>query len=281
MERSYLFVPGTNAVMIKKAISTNADCVIIDLEDAVAFTEKENARENIKIALLQDSHTKKIIIRINDLDSPYWEEDVMCAITSGAKGVMIPKSESSECIREVCNKIRRLVIEKGIAFEVIPLIETAKGVQNAYTVASADPMISRLAFGSIDFALDIDCDLTPNGLELLYARSRVVIASRAASINSPIDAVYPDLNNEKGLEYEAVFSKQIGFKAKLLIHPKQIETVHSVFSPSEKEINKALEIVRAFEEAERNGIASIKVNNTLVDYPVYKKAKGILTLSTK
>jgi citrate lyase subunit beta / citryl-CoA lyase len=277
--RSYLFVPGTKQNLIKKAVSSDADCVILDLEDAVAISEKENARETVSEILLNYSLEKEMIVRINDLHTPYWEKDLICAIRGGAKGVMVPKSENGSEIKMLCRMAREVLAEAPRDFKVIPLIETAKGVQFAYSISSSDDMISRLAFGSIDFSLDIGCDLTPNGLELLFARSQIVIVSKAAGIDSPIDAVYPDLNNDSGLGMEAKFAKQLGFKAKLIIHPKQIQTVHKSFAPTETEVVIAKDIVQAFEAAEKSGVASIKVNNQLVDYPVYKKAKSIVALS--
>lgn len=283
--RSYLFVPATKISMIEKAILSESDSVIIDLEDAVATSEKQKAREIAKEGLLNVKGRKPTFIRINDISTQFWEGDLSFAFNSGATGVVVPKAESLSGIRLVCNKIRELAEQNPVDgeikntiedFQVIPLIETAKGVQFVYEIASADPMISRLAFGSIDFSLDINCELTAGGLELLYSRSQVVIASRAANIARPIDAVYPDLNNPDGLTFEATFAKQIGFKSKLIIHPKQIDIVHKVFSPSDKEIEEAKQIVYQFEMAEQQGIASISVGNMLVDYPVYKKAKKIL-----
>lgn len=279
IKRSFLFVPGNNLSIIRKATFSDADCVIIDLEDAVAQSEKVTVRETVKEALLSFGRQKDIIVRINDISTPYWKKDLAYAVENGAKGVMMPKAESADGVRLVCQEARKISKDVLNEFEIIPLIETAKGVQFAYLIAAADTMILRMAFGSIDFSLDIDCELTPNGLELLYARSQIVTASKAAGINAPIDAVYPDLSNEEGLEYEAKFARQVGFKAKLIIHPKQIPAVHSVFTPSETEIKRARDIVLAFEEAEKNGIASIKVQNQLVDYPVYKKAKSLLALS--
>ena len=247
------------------------------MEDAVALSEKEIVRENVKEALINFNNQKKMIIRINDIATPFWEDDLICAITNGANGVMVPKAEHPEDMKLICDKVREISGVNQNEFEVIPLIETAKGVQFSYSIASADEMISKMAFGSIDFSLNIDCELTPKGLELLYARSQIVTASKAAGLSNPIDAVYPDLNNEAGLEYEAVFAKQIGFKSKLIIHPKQIQIVHKVFSLSEKEINRAKDIVEVFEEAEQNGVAAISINNTFVDYPVYKRAKSIIS----
>jgi citrate lyase subunit beta / citryl-CoA lyase len=162
----------------------------------------------------------------------------------------------------------------------LPLIETASGVHFAYDIANSDQLIPRLVFGSIDYSLDIDCELTDGGEELYYARSQIVNASRAAGIGSPVDAVYPDLANEEGLNREAVRARISGFKAKLAIHPKQLSIIHQVFTPEEHALEEAREIVKAFEEAERNGSASISVRNKLVDYPVYKKAKSLLHYTT-
>lgn len=276
MSRSYLFVPSMNLSVIKKAVSSSADIVIIDLEDAVALTEKQTAREVLREALTVYKKESEIIVRINDLGTSFWEEDLEVAIANGARGIMIPKAETEQEVQAVSNRIRKIRGDKDEEFKLIPLIESAKGVQFAYMIASADPLVSALAFGSIDFSLDIDCELTPEGLELLFARSQLVIASKAAGINSPIDAVFPDLSDEEGLEKQALFAKQLGFKSKLVIHPKQLELVHRVFSHTAKEIAAAKEVVEAFEKAEESGIASITVGGQFVDYPVYKKAKKVL-----
>ncbi|RNF40251.1 HpcH/HpaI aldolase/citrate lyase family protein [Planococcus salinus] len=275
--RSYLFVPGKNAAVTKKAVSSEADCVILDLEDAVAVSEKSSARDMVKESLRNFTNEKQLIVRINAMNTPYWEEDLAAAIHGGASGVMLPKADSGKDIAALCEKIRELSEEKDPDIEVFPMIESAQGVQFAYEIASADRLVTALAFGSIDFSLDIGCELTADGLELLFARSQIVIASSAAGIGAPIDAVYPDLLNPEGLEKEARSAKQLGFKGKLIIHPKQMPLVHEVFSPSEREIEQAKEIVAAFEKAEKNGVASIEVQGQFVDYPVYKKAKNTLT----
>lgn len=274
--RSYLFVPAANLSLIKKAVSSDADVVIVDLEDAVALSEKETARRVMGEALETYKHEKKMIVRINALETSFWEADLETAINNGAAGIMLPKAEDEQGIQRVADKIRQISGGKGEAFELIPLVESAKGVQFAFAIASADPLISVIAFGSIDFSLDIGCELTPEGLELLFARSHLVIASKAAGIGSPIDAVYPDLKDPEGLKKQTVFAKQLGFKAKLVIHPKQLDVVHQVFSPSKEELDMAREIVEAFEKAEKSGVASIKIAGQFVDYPVYKKAKKIL-----
>lgn len=278
-KRSYLFVPATSTKMLNKALGSEADCVIFDLEDAVAINEKQEARELAKNYLQNNQPSKEVFIRINDFTTQFWREDLEAAIEAGASGVIVPKAESAINMKLIC-EIALVKLERENrdihSFTVLPLIETASGVQNAYEVATAHYLINRLIFGSIDYSLDVDCELSDDGIELLYARSQIVNASKAAGVGSPIDAVYPDLSNEQGLAGEALRAKKLGFKAKLAIHPKQLNPIHDIFTPSQKEIDDAQEIVNAFEGAEQQGVASIAVGNKLVDYPVYKKAKGLL-----
>jgi citrate lyase subunit beta/citryl-CoA lyase len=281
-KRSYLFVPAISEKMMGKAISSEADSVIFDLEDAVAINEKEIARERAKNYLLNYPAEKDVYIRINDFTTVYWRKDIECAVESGAKGIVVPKAESGSNMKVICQTVLELLERagrKGNTFEVLPLIETASGVHFAFEIANSHYLVPRLVFGSIDYSLDIDCELTDGGEELYYARSQIVNASRAAGIGSPVDAVYPDLSNEEGLNREADRARISGFKSKLAIHPKQLNVIHQVFTPDEKILEEAREIVEAFEEAEQKGSASISVRNKLVDYPVYKKAKGLLQYS--
>ncbi|MBT2679237.1 CoA ester lyase [Bacillus sp. ISL-35] len=281
-KRSYLFVPATSERMLEKAVSSNADSIIFDLEDAVAINEKEIARERAKNYLLNHPADKDVYIRINDFTTEYWRKDAVSSVVSGAKGIIVPKAESAANMKVICQLILEELERTGksnLQFEVLPLIETARGVHFAYEIANSHHLIKRLVFGSIDYSLDVDCELTDGGEELYFARSQIVNASRAAGIGSPVDAVYPDLANEEGLNREAVRARISGFKAKLAIHPKQLNVIHNVFTPGEKELEEAREIVTAFETAEQNGSASISVRNKLVDYPVYKKAKSLLQYS--
>ncbi|MFD1019690.1 HpcH/HpaI aldolase/citrate lyase family protein [Thalassobacillus hwangdonensis] len=266
--RSYLFVPAAKKKMIHKAMGSEADVLIIDLEDSVATSEKQTARENVIEALYETERNQRIYIRINALDTPFWEEDLACALQVEAAGIVLPKAEDAEMMKAVADHFD--------TERLIPLIETAKGVQFAYDIAVANPKVERLAFGSLDYALDIGCQLTPGGQELLFARSQLVNASRAANIGAPVDTVYPDLNNEEGFVHEAKMARQLGMRAKLLIHPKQIEATHRIFSPSEEEVEEYKEIVARFEAAEQEGIASIAYNGRMIDYPVYQQAKQAL-----
>jgi citrate lyase subunit beta / citryl-CoA lyase len=276
-KRSYLFVPSTSIKMMEKALESKADCVIFDLEDAVVANEKPAARERAQHFLLNHKPKKDVYMRINDITTPYWKEDLIAAINAGASGIVVPKADSS--MKNICQTVLEH-LEKGgrdiHSFEVLPLIETARGIQFVYEIANSHHLISRLAFGSIDYALDVDCQLSADGEELLFARSQIVNASKAAGVGSPIDAVYPNLGDLEGLRVEATRSRKLGFKAKLAIHPKQLDTIQVVFTPEQKEIEEALTIVKAFEEAEQRGLAYISVDAKLADYPVYKKAKALL-----
>ncbi|PLR75903.1 CoA ester lyase [Bacillus sp. V3-13] len=283
IRRSYLFVPSVSVKMMEKAVASDSDCVIFDLEDAVAINEKEAARERIKQFLNNNKPPKEVFIRINDMLTSFWRADLETAIETRAAGIIVPKAENAANMIRLCEVAEQIMERKNQdemdQFKVLPLIETAAGVHFAYEIAASHQRIPCLVFGSIDYSLDVDCELTEGGEELFYARSQIVNASRAAGKGSPVDAVYPDLANEKGLKLEALRAKQLGFKAKLAIHPKQLAAIHEVFTPSQKELDNAMEIVSAFEEAEQQGVASISVGKKLVDYPVYKKAKGLLQYS--
>ncbi|MED4352830.1 CoA ester lyase [Schinkia azotoformans] len=282
VKRSYLFVPATSEKMMVKAVNSDADCIIIDLEDAVAINEKDAARERAKQFLLNYQPGKDVYIRINSITTPYWEMDIEAAVKAGAFGIVVPKAENAANMKLICctvlDQLDRFE-QVDRSFDVLPLIETAAGVHFSYEIANAHHFIKRLVFGSIDYALDIGCESTDTGEELIYARSQIVNSSKAAGIDSPVDAVYPDLSNEEGLNSEAVRARRAGFKAKLAIHPKQLGSIHRIFTPREDIIDEALEIIKAFEEAEKQGIASISVRNKLVDYPVYKKAKELIKYS--
>jgi len=269
LPRSYLFVPGRDAHRIGKALESAADAVVIDLEDAVAQEEKEAARRVVKEAMREKGSRPHVYVRINGLHSPFWQADCECAQEAGFAGIMVPKVGSAE-------DIVRLKRELTAEMTIIPLIETARGVHFAYEIALADAAVTRLAFGAVDYSLDLGIALTDEQLELVYPRSRLAVASRAAGIDPPIDTVFTDLNHEKGLIRETRMAKRLGFRGKLLIHPKQIQPVHTVFSPTKDELAWAQAVVEAFQAAEKQGVAAISVDGKMVDYPVYKHALTIL-----
>ncbi|MFC7687844.1 HpcH/HpaI aldolase/citrate lyase family protein [Ureibacillus sp. GCM10028918] len=273
--QSYLFVPGSNERIIKKALTSDADIVIIDLEDAVAEKEKENARQLLStMGKEADLLQKSVCVRINSIDTVHWRYDLEAVCKSNFKNIMLPKCESAEDIKQLVHFIEQNSIKNYL---IIPLIESAKGVLNAYEIAASHESIQRLAFGAVDYSLDIGATPSKKETELLFAKSMLINSSAAAGIESPIDCPYIDFNNEEGFIESVKNAKTLGMQAKLLIHPKQIELLHKLYMPSEEEIELSKAIVQSFEEALSNGKAAVAYHGRMIDYPVYEQAKRIIS----
>lgn len=272
--QSYLFVPGAKERIIKKALSSPSDLVIIDFEDAVAEHEKANARQLLaqveeEVKVRQDA----TIVRINGLDTDYWQEDLLAVFKSSIQSVMLPKCESAEDIHQLIGFIEHNCANN---FLIIPLIESAKGVLNAYEIAASHDSVKTLAFGAVDYALDIGAKLSKNESELLFARSMLVNACAAAKIGGPIDCPYLDFSDEAGFLESADNAQKLGMVGKLLIHPKQVQWLQQLNQYSEEEILESRAIVQLFEEALENGKGAISYQGRMIDYPVYKQAKDTL-----
>ncbi len=285
--RTALFVPGNRPDRIEKALNTKADMVIIDLEDAVPLSEKAIARLNVREKVSQFAD-RAIMVRINPLRSSYIQSDLEEAVVKGVKGIMLPKVEQAEDIREI-NRLL-LEIEKRDSlpegfFLVLPLIESGSAVQRIYEIVSTETKPQRVytvAFGAADFTLDMGIEMTLEGSELLYARSRISIACRAAGLAPPIDTPFMlDLSDIDALVSDAKRAKRLGFQGKLVIHPRQIDPCNEVFSPSLEEIEKAEKIVRAFEQAEASGTAAIQLEGKFIDYPVVERSRDLLALANE
>jgi citrate lyase subunit beta / citryl-CoA lyase len=276
--RSWMFVPGNNERRIEKLKDLNTDVVIYDLEDAVSLNEKEKAREMVKNAL--DQYKNRVsFVRVNDLHTPFFADDLTAVVTEGLYGIMLPKASKAEDILAADTQISELEEKNGLeagSIEIVPLIENAQGVYFAYDIAKSSNRVKRLAFGSVDYTLDIHAELSKEGTEILFARSQLVVHSKAAGKESPIDAVYIHIKDQDGLLRDAKLAKQLGFQGKLVIHPDQIAVINGVFAPTQEEIDDAQAIVTAFDEALQNGMAAIQVGGKMIDYPVAALAKRIL-----
>ena len=283
--RTALFVPGNRPDRIEKAFNTKADVIIIDLEDAVPLSEKEICRSNVREKVTQYAD-RMILIRVNALASQFIKGDLDETIIEGVKGIILPKVEKADDIYGI-NKLLLEVEKKRYlpagAIRVFPLIESAMAVQNVYEIVSTKTKPERLetaAFGAADYTLDMGIEMTMEGNELFYARSRIAVACRAAGIAPPIDTPFMvDLNNTEALISDARQAKGLGFQGKLVIHPKQVEHCNRIFSPLPEDITKAQKIVQAFEEAEALGIAAIQLEGKFIDYPIVKKSKNILAIA--
>jgi citrate lyase subunit beta/citryl-CoA lyase len=272
-----MFVPGSNPKKIQKALNVHSDVLIYDLEDAVAIREKESTRNIVKQTL--KNYTDKIsFVRVNGVSTSYFREDIYEIVTDGLAGIVLPKTETREEVDLLDQLLNELESKRNIKskIEIIPMIESAIGLFNAFEIASSSKRIKRMMLGSVDLALDIDAELTDEGTELLYARSHLVIASRAAGIESPIDAVFLDINDNGGLIKETQFVKKLGFKGKLIIHPNQIDTVNQIFLPTKFEIEEARHIILEYNKALEQGAGVVEVNGRMVDYPVVERAKKII-----
>ncbi|MCK6257353.1 CoA ester lyase [Fictibacillus sp. KIGAM418] len=276
--RTWMFVPGSDEKKLQKAGSLSADVLIYDLEDAVSPDEKEMARSRVRKAI--DLHGDKVnFVRINSYHSPYFYEDLTNVLSTGISGIVLPKAETCEQIVFLDRIISELETKRNMdsnQIKIVPIIESALGLHHAFEIASASPRVIRMAFGSMDFALDIQAELTKSGMELLYARSHLVIASKAAGIEAPIDTVYVDIKDSDGLLKETTLIKQLGFQGKLIIHPDQIELVNQVFAPTKEEIEEAERLVKAFERSLVNGSGVLQLDGKMVDLPIVDRARRIL-----
>jgi citrate lyase subunit beta/citryl-CoA lyase len=278
-----MFIPANQPDKLAKMDRAGADAVILDLEDSVPLEDKGIAR-----ALMAEQAKKPrsvlLYVRINDLQTPFAEDDIAAAVDAGADGIVLPKCHD----REIVLTVHRIMGEwekrcgktEG-ATRLVPLIESAAGVLAAPDIARACGRVRCLAFGSVDYAADIGARPTAQGLELLFARSVLVNASRAAGIEPPVDSVFADLRDEDGLRREALSARQFGFQGKLTIHPRQNEAVNAAFAPDERELGEARGIVEAFEAALRDGKAAVSYRGKMIDYANYKHAIDIIRSASR
>jgi citrate lyase subunit beta/citryl-CoA lyase len=283
--RTALFVPGTRPDRVEKAQNAGADVIIIDLEDAVPLHLKEETRSKVREKVLEHGG-RKTIVRVNAIGSGFCQGDLDEIIVKELSCIMLPKVESPGQIREINHRLVYLEEERGMppgAVSVIPLIESARAVQNIFPILSekTDPArVLTAAFGAADYSLDLGMEITKQGQELIYPRSRIAIACRAAHLEPPLDTPFMmDLKDMEGLKADAMRAKQLGFQGKLCIHPNQIELCHAIFSPTKEEILYAEKVIQAFEEAEADGVAAIQLDGKFIDYPVVERARRTLELA--
>lgn len=278
--RTMLFAPANELRKAGKALMLDADGVVLDLEDAVALSEKANARLALKEALALP-RKGDVFIRVNSAQTEFILNDLLAAVTQDVKGIVLAKTESAEEVRMVDWLIGQIEKDRGLpdALELIPFLESANAVINAFSIASACRRVSRLFFGGVDYVLDIGTSFSKGGTEIFYARSQLVVASRAAGIEPPIDTVYPDFKDIEGLIADAKSVRQMGFQGKLAIHPGQVGPLNEVFTPTEEEISWAKRIVTVFDETEAKGQAVFQVDGKMIEYPIANRARRILALA--
>ena len=285
--RTLLFAPGNRPRMLQKVGQCGADAVILDLEDAVPISEKEATRQAVREAV-DAIDTCPVYVRVNPLvattgfSQPIGEADLAAVVRPGLAGIILPKVESPDDLRRADTLLQELETQHGLApgsVDVIPIIETALAVQRAYDIAASGTRVKRLAFGAGDFTRDIGVAWSRREIESQYARSALVVASRAAGLEPPLDTVWVDLRDQRGLTHSARTAKQLGFQGKMAIHPSQVEPINTVFSPSAAEIDFATRVVDAFTQAEADGLASIQLDGQFIDYPIVESAQRVLAMA--
>lgn len=276
--RTFLFAPGNHARRVEKVFTCGADGVILDLEDAVATAEKAATRPLI-VAALQRPRRCLGYVRVNAMETPFCYGDLVGVVGPGLDGIIVPKVETASGILAMDWLIEQLERERGLArrsIDIIPIIETARGIANLGEILGAGSRVRRCSFGAGDFTFDANVTWTRDEAELSAARAQMVIQSRAAGLEAPLDSVWVDLQDSEGLEASARAVKRMGFQGKTCIHPGQIPVVNAVFSPTDAEVAFARKVVAAFEAAEAEGLAAFQIDGKFVDYPIVYRAQRIV-----
>jgi len=281
VHRSFLFAPGGDERKSHKALSSDADAVILDLEDAVAVSRKAAARDAVS-ALLSARAGARAYVRINGFDTEHCLPDIQMAAASGACGLVLPKAERPAEVVAVSWLLTGLERANGRApgsIDLMPLIETARGLAAARQIAAADARVRRLAFGAGDYTGDLNLVWSRGESELEPARAELALASRLAGLEPPIDSVFPHVRDADGFAASAARGRALGFQGKLCIHPDQVSAANAAYSPSPDELAQARKIVAAFEASEAAGAASIEVDGFFVDYPIVERAVRTVQLA--
>ncbi|MDP4196473.1 MAG: aldolase/citrate lyase family protein [Bacteroidota bacterium] len=279
LRRSRLYLPGNEPKFFMNAGLHEPDAIILDLEDSVAPSEKDAAQLVVRNALRAvDFYGAERMVRINQL--PKGKEDLKYIIPHNVHVILVPKCEEAVQIIELEDEVMRLKKEYNIKDDIyyMPIIESAKGVINAYNIASASENNCALAIGLEDYTADIGTQRTDEGKESYFARTMLVNAAKAAQIQA-IDTVFSDVNDMEGLRKSVLEAKALGFEGKGCIHPRQIKIINESFAPTSEEIEKAKKIVKAFEEAEKNGIGVVALGSKMIDAPVVKRAQRTIHLA--
>ena len=279
LRRSMLFVPGSNAAMISNTFIYKPDSIMFDLEDAVALKEKDSARILVAHALQHPLyHEIETVVRVNPLDSEFGLNDLNAVVRAGVDVVRMPKTETAQDVVDMDLAITE--IEKACGREVgstkmLAAIESPLGITQANQIATASKRLIGIALGAEDYVRNLKTERSPEGIELLFARCSILQAARAAGIQA-FDTVYSNANNEEGFLKEAALIKQLGFDGKSLVNPRQIELLHNLFAPTQKDVDQAEKIIAAAEEAERNGLGVVSLNGKMIDAPIIDRARLVL-----
>ncbi|MCP3889505.1 MAG: CoA ester lyase [Desulfobulbaceae bacterium] len=278
LRRSRIYLPGNRPRMIQKGPGLGADAVILDLEDSVSPEQKDAARFLVSRAIkMIDFRLSEVMVRINPI-SHGGLVDLAAVLASGPDAVVVPKCESKADVQVVENAIKEANLAEQIS--ILPMIETAKGILNAYEVACASPMVDAITFGGEDFTQDIGATRTKAGKEIFWGRSLVVIAAKAARVQA-LDTVFSDIKDDEGLRRDTQEIKELGFDGRAAIHPCQIETIHECFTPTKKEMQYAVNVIFAADKARSEGSGVAVVRGKMIDKPIIERAGKIIRFAER
>ncbi len=285
--RTALFAPGSKQRVMEKALESEADAVIFDLEDSVAIAAKAEARglvaAQIQAVAETGSPKKGIFVRTNAPDTGLLESDLEAVVRPGLDMIFLPKAETVDAVRDCAAMIERLEKMRGLKTESIEMclmIESALGVYRCFDLIKASPRVTATCIGSArdgDLQTDLGCAWSIEGVELLYSRSKVLCDTRAAGAY-PLDGVFSDLANEAGLLQDSILSARLGFLGRTPIHPKQIQPIRQAYAVPKEQVAYYQRVVEAFEAAEKQGVGAIQLEGKLVDYAMYARAQRVLAL---
>ena len=262
MRRSMLFVPGNNPKMMTSCGFFGADAIIFDLEDAVSPDEKDAARILVKYAVTNVERCRsESIVRVNAADTPLFAQDLEAIVPQRPDYIMLPKIVSRQT---VCG-----------CDAAIGEIEMALGVENAFEIATASPRVRALFLGAEDLSADLHCSRTKEGLEILYARTRLVTAAHAAGVGV-YDTPFTDVNDDEGIEADSRLARSLGFTGKAAISPRHLDAINRCFSPSQAETDYAREVLAAIEDAKRCGKGAVALRGKMIDAPIAARARQTL-----
>ncbi|MBR5529829.1 MAG: CoA ester lyase [Oscillospiraceae bacterium] len=282
MRRSMLFLPGNTPNMLINGSCLGADAVIFDLEDAVSPNEKDSARILVRNTIrYMDFHGCEIIVRINSIDTAFWKQDIDAILPWKPNLILLPKTSSTADVLEADAYITEVEEKLGFAKNTVglmPLIETALGVENAFAIATATKRVKALFLGAEDLTADLQCKRTKEGREIEYARTRLVVAARAAGVDV-YDTPFTDVNDDEGIWTDASYAKALGFTGKASISPRHVEVINSVFSPTQKDVDYAYEVMEAIALAEQQGKGAVALHGKMIDAPIVNRAKQTIAMA--
>lgn len=282
LRRTMMFLNAQRPAYLKDPYIYKPDSIMFDLEDAVAENQKDAARFSLFHSLRSiDYRGIERVVRINGLNTPYWKEDIRCAVAGGCDAVRIPKTETARDVKCVEKKIAEAECEFGRpigSVMIMAALESAKGIMNAHQICKSSERLFGIALSGGDYTKDLQTRITGTGIELMGARQNMIIAARAAGVQC-FDTVYTDLDNKDGFRSDVETIHLMGFDGKSIINPRQIQVVHEIFTPGRNEIDFAVKVVKEIEQKKEMGIGVFTVDGKMIDIAFYDGAKRTIALA--